>query len=279
MLPGLFALPVLGLAETTLEKIERTGVFSLGVREATPPYGWLNEQNQYVGFSTDIARMVIQKIEELLGISIQIDYIPVTGRTRIPLLLNGTIDLEAGATVITEEREDVVDFSFPFFCTSTCLLVARGSMIASVEDLAGKRVGGHRGGIEEIIISNLNETGRISPPATFIGYEEHSSGFTALASGLIDAYMSDAPILYGLRRSAPNPDDWKVVDPGVNVTLQAFPLRENDSDFRDIVNMVIAELYRSGQWLTLYEEYFVPEGFPPEPPPTLQVLIKMFALP
>src|SRR5271157_4263857 len=89
--------------ESTADRIKRTGVFNLGAREADPPYGFL-DKDKHVGFSTEIAERVHERLEKELKTSIKINYVAVTSRTRIPLLLNGTIDMEAGATVITKER-------------------------------------------------------------------------------------------------------------------------------------------------------------------------------
>ena len=115
--------------EDTLDRIKETGVFNLGVREATYPYGYLDANNNYVGFSTDIARKIHGYLEKELNMKIQLNYVVVTGRTRIPLLLNKRIDLEAGATVITKGREQVVDFSAPFFTTATMVVVPVDSPI------------------------------------------------------------------------------------------------------------------------------------------------------
>lgn len=259
--------------ETTLDKINRTGVFNLGARETTPPYGYLDKKNNYVGFSTEIAQRVQALLEKDLKKKIQIKYIPVTGRTRIPLLQNKTIDMEAGATVITKKREAVVDFSAPFFLTATFILVPADSSVKNAADLAGKRIGGHRGGLEEMLYTKkLVETGVLKKPAKFIGFENHTEGLTALQGGSIDAYTSDGPILYGLQKSTPDPGKWKVFDPEVNAFAQAFPMRENSSPFANIINLSVVEAFETGEWEALYQKYFVPVGLPKDKPANLAFL-------
>jgi|GEM_PF-238660 len=259
--------------ESTIDKIKRAGVFNLGARETTPPYGYLDKKNNYVGFSTEIAQKVHQRLEKELGQKIKINYIAVTGRTRIPLLQNNTIDMEAGATVITKKREAVVDFSAPFFLTATFILTSADSNIKNAADLAGKRIGGHRGGLEEMLYTQkLVETGVLNKSPRFIGFENHTEGLTALQGGSIDAYTSDGPILYGLQNSTPDPGKWRVFDPEVNAFAQAFPMRENSSSFANIINLSVVEAFETGEWEALYQKYFVPVGLPKQKPANLAFL-------
>lgn len=264
--------------ETTIDRIKRAGVFNLGAREADPPYGYLDKQSKHVGFSTEIAEKVHERLERELKTKLKINYIAVTGRTRIPLLLNNTIDMEAGATVITKEREKVVDFSLPFFLTATFILVPADSPIRKVGDLSGRRIGGHRGGLEETLYtSKLQKEGVFRSPVRFIGFENHSEGFTALQGGSIDAYSSDGPLLYGLQQKAPDPAKWRVFDPGINAFAQAFPMRENSSSFANFVNFTVVELCEGGAWQELYQKYFVPTGLPKELDDTLRFLLRFNA--
>jgi len=279
MLPGLVGSRKAGAAtaeESTLDRIKRTGVFNLGARETTPPYGHLDPQNKYVGFSTEIAQKVHACLENELKMKIKMNYTAVTGRTRIPLLQNQTIDMEAGATVITKTRDKVVDFSIPFFVTGTGIMVPEDSPIRTLEDLSGKRIGGHRGGLEEILYSKtLLKQGRIKTPVKYIGFEGHPEGLTALQGGSIAAYTTDAPVLYSLQKSAPDPGKWRIFDAKANVISQAFPLREDSSSFANLVNLTIVEVCESGHWEELYQKYFVPEGMPREKPENLGFLTRM----
>jgi glutamate/aspartate transport system substrate-binding protein len=251
--------------EDTLDKIKRTGVFALGARQSTPPYGYLDASNHWVGFATDIARAIHGNIEKELKTSIKLDYVPVTSQTRIPLLQNGTIDMEAGATVVTQSRIEVVDFAVPHFLTATEILVTAESPIRKLDDLAGKRVGVPQGGLESALYRSLNEKGRIKPAVTVIGFPDHPQGFTALQTGSIDAYSSDGPILYGLKDKSGDSAKWRVFDPGANTFLQAFPMRPESSRFKRIADLTIVRLFASGEWDKLYDKYFGPKGVAPFP--------------
>jgi ABC-type amino acid transport substrate-binding protein len=261
--------------ETTMDRIKRTGVFNLGVRDADPPYGFL-ENNKHIGFSTEIAERVHDRIEKELKSAVKINYVAVTGRTRIPLLLNGTIDMEAGATVITKDRVKVVDFSIPFFMTASYLIVPADSPIKRVADLSGKRMGGPRGGLQEMLFTKkLQAQGAFRSPVRFIGFENPSEGFTALQGGSVDAYINDGPLVYGLLKSTPDPTKWRAFDPNVDASPQAFPIRQYSSSFATLINLTIVDLCESGRWQELYQKYFVPVGLPKEPDDTLKFLIRL----
>ncbi|MFB3816856.1 MAG: amino acid ABC transporter substrate-binding protein [Candidatus Methylomirabilales bacterium] len=266
-------------AETTLDRIKRSGVFNLGVREADPPYGFL-DQGKHVGFSTEIAQKAHERLEKELKTSLKINYVAVTGRTRIPLLLNGTIDLEAGATVITKERVKVVDFSAPFFLTASYLIVPADGPVRRTADLSGKRMGGPRGGLQETLFTRkLQAQGMFKAPVRYIGFENPSEGFTALQGGSVDAYINDGPIVYGLLKSTPDQSKWRVFDAGVDASTQAFPLRQNSSSFATLVNLAIVDVCESGRWGELYQKYFVPVGLPKEPDESARFLVRMNSWP
>ncbi len=274
--PGCAKVESTGASEGTLERIKQMGTFNLGVNETMPPYGYLDAADHFAGFSTEIARKVHERLEQELQTPIKLNCVPVTSRTRIALLQNRTIDMEAGATVITRGRHNAVDFSIPFFLTTTCALVPAESPVASVRDLEGRRLGAPRGGLEEVLFTKrLLETAVFRGPVKYIGFEGHPEGLTALQAGAIEAYCTDGPILHGLRMAAPDPARWRVFDLDVNLSAQAFPLRQNNSRFTRIVNLTIVDLFANGLWQLLYEKYFVPLGYRKELPEPLALLRKM----
>jgi glutamate/aspartate transport system substrate-binding protein len=278
---GVLAAPAIARAddcvEDTLDRIKRTKKFNLGVRDATPPYGWKAADGTYQGFATDIARAIHETVSKELGMTIELTTTPVTGQTRLPLLQNQTIDMEAGATVITQARTRIVDFCLAHFLTSTEVIVPAGSSIKSLADLAGKRVGVPQGGLEEAAYRGLNAGKTLNPPVTTIGFPDHPQGFTALQTGSIDAYSSDGPILYGLKGTS---SKWRIFDAGINTFLQAFPIRPESSKFKHVADVTIATLCSDGRWMTLYEKYFGPKSHAPFPmTDTLKALVTMNSWP
>jgi ABC-type amino acid transport substrate-binding protein len=245
-------------SEDTLDKIKNAGVFNIGVREAAPPYGFKNANGEYLGFSTEIGKAVYDAVNKELGGAIKANYVAVTSQTRIPLLQNGTIDLEAGATVMTIGRSKVVDFSIPHFVTSTSALVPVNSPIKTVADLAGKRIGIPQGGLEAALFRAANEAGTFARAVKTIGLPDHSQGLTALQTGTIEVYATDEPILYEIAR---DPSQFRIVPLKMNATAQTLLIRPGSSKFKRIADQTIAQLCSSGQWETLYQRYFGDGGF------------------
>ena len=264
-------------AEDTLDRMKRTGKFNLGVRDATPPYGYKEANGQYSGFATDIARLVHQAVSKELGKTLELTYTPVTGQTRLPLLQNSTIDMEAGATVITQARTKIVDFVMPHFLTSTEVMVPADSPIHTLADLAGKRIGVPQGGLEEPAYRDLNAKKTLNPPVRTIGFPDHPQGVTALQTGTIDGYSTDGPILYGFLTDR---SKWRIVEININTFLQAFPIRPESSKFKHIADVTLANLFASGEWQTLYDKYFGPNSKSPFPvTDTLKAMMVMNAWP
>ena len=255
--------PALGRA---LDKIKRSGQFSVGARQGVFPFGYLDKSsNSWVGFSTELAREVHASIEKELKTTIKLNLVSVTSRTRIPLLQNGTTDLDAGTTVVTVGRDKVVDSSIPFFVTGLELLVPKGSPIKSYKDLAGKRMSTVQGGFDSDTYGELNKTGAISPAVNVIAYQDQPDAFQALVNGAVEAQSSDGVILAGLRQRAPKPDDWTIIDTRLTSELYAFFMRRSDSDFRHLVNATLVALFKSGGYQKYYDKYFGPHGGLPLP--------------
>lgn len=266
-----------GCEEDTLDRIKRTQTFNLGVRDATPPYGYKDANGKYVGFATELALAIYDAVNKELGGKIQLTETPVTGQTRVPLLLNATIDMEAGASVITQARAKVIDFPMAHFLTATAVLVPADSPIKSLADLSGKRIGVPQGGLETPAYRQMNEQKKWPSPVRVIGFPDHPQGVAALQTGTVDGYSSDEPILYGF---ATDRSKWRVVSLDFNTFLQAFLIRPQSSKFRAIANVTLAEAFAGGKWAALYDKYFGPSSAAPLPmSDQLKVLALMNAWP
>lgn len=256
---------VLGLAatgwpaESTLEKINRTGVFTVGTRTASPPFGYINKQNEWVGFSIDLAKLVHKNIEKKLNKSIKFELKESQPATRIPLITSGAVDLIAGTMTDTRARRDSVDFSLTFFVTGAQFLVKEGSPIRGIQDLAGKRVGAQQGSTNERLIRE-----RV-PQAQLVVFPDQPSGFTALVQGRVDTYTNDGIQLWGLKYKAPNPNEWKVVGDFYSNEPYGMAMRKNDSDFRAVVNNALMEAIEGGEYFKIYDKWFGPKTETPYP--------------
>jgi len=246
-------------AETTLEKIGRTGVFTVGTRTGSPPFGFINKQNEWVGFSIDLAKLVHANIEKKLGKSIKFELKESKPDTRIPLLSSGAVDLIAGTMTDTRSRRDSVDFSLTFFATGAQFLVKKGSPIRGIKDIAGKRIGAQQGSTNERIIREKH------PQAQLVVFPDQPAGFTALAQGKVDAYTNDGIQLAGLQAKAPKPDEWEIVGEFYSYEPYGMAMRKNDSEFRAIVNNTLMEAIEGREYFRLYEKWFGPKGEVPYP--------------
>jgi polar amino acid transport system substrate-binding protein/glutamate/aspartate transport system substrate-binding protein len=259
MAPWLALLLVAGtaapaLAETVLEKITRTGVLTAGTRTASIPFAFINEKNEWIGFSVDLLEAVRARLDKKLGKPVTLDKKEVTPATRVPLVANRTIDIECGSTTYTRGRDETVDFSMVFFMTGSQLLVKRGSGIRTLGDLAGKRVGATQG------TTNEKALRASQPRADVVTFQDHAAGLLALEQGKIVAYTTDGILLAGLAAKARNPRDYEVVGDFFSKDPYACILPENDSRWRDFVNHTLMELIDSGRYFALYDKWFGERG-------------------
>ena len=246
------------LAETVLEKIKRTGVLTAGTRANSIPFAFINEKNEWIGFSIDLLEAIRARLEKKLAKRIRLEKKEITPATGIPLVANRTIDVECGSMTYTRGRDETVDFSINFFFTGTQLLVKKGSGIKSVADVAGKRVGAAHASTGE---KNLRAS---QPKADVVIFQDHPAGLLALEQGRIVAYVSDGILLAGLTAKAKNPKDYEVVgflakDP------YSCSVPENDSRWRDFVNHTFMELIDNGKYFELYDKWFGERGVVPYP--------------
>jgi polar amino acid transport system substrate-binding protein len=265
----IFSLKGISAAETTLEKIRRTGVFTVGTRTGSPPFGYINQANEWVGFSIDLAQLVHKNIERKLGRPVKFELKESTPATRIPLLSSMAVDLIAGTITDTRARRENVDFSLTFFVTGGQLMVKKGSPIRGVKDIAGKRIGTEQGSTNEQVMRERY------PQAHLIVFQDQPSAFTALTQGKLDAYTNDGIQLWGLKYKAPNPDDWEVVGEWYTYEPYGMAMRKNDSDFRQVVNVSLMEAIEGGEYFKLYDKWF---GLKSETPYPLSPEIKTFLM-
>ncbi len=247
-------------AETTLEKIARTGTLTIGTRTGSPPFAYVNARNEWVGFSIDLVeQLVLRKVSEKVGKPVKLEKKESTPATRIPLLSSSAVDLIAGTMTDTRTRRDSVDFSLTFFVTGAQFLVKKGSPIKGIQDIGGKRIAAQQGSTNARIIRE-----RV-PTAQLREFPDQPSGFQALAQGQVDAYTNDGIQLAGLKAKAANPGDWEIVGDFYSYEPYGMALRKGDADFRSVVNNGLMEGIESGKFFEIYEKWFGPRGELPYP--------------
>ena len=209
-----------------------------------------------------MAELLAENLSKRFGKKITIKPFTVTPKTRIPMVVNGTIDAEMGSTTYTQKREKVADFSLIFFFSETTFLVAKDSGIKTLADLSGKRIGGARGTTNLMAVQKLAEEGKFSP-SNIVVVETHPQGMLALKSGKIDAYTTDRSLLEGLKMKDSDPDKWMTVDFAIAYEPYAYIVRQDDSEFRDFVNDTILWAIKTGKFYEIYDKWMGPQGLVP----------------
>jgi glutamate/aspartate transport system substrate-binding protein len=240
----------------TLEKIKEARAIAIGTRESSIPFSYYDEKNEVVGFAQDLANLVVAAVKKKLNMpDLRVKLVPVTSQTRIPLIQNGAIDLEAGSTTNNLEREQQVGFSDTFFIVSTRLLVKKGSGINDFSDLKGKNVVVTAGTTSERLIHALNDQKQMQ--MQIIAAKDHGESFLILQSGRAAAFMLDDALLAGERAKARNPSDWLIVGTPQSKEAYGMMLRKGDSEFKALVDEAIAEAERDGTAEKLYQKWFM----------------------
>src|SRR5713101_1814653 len=244
----------------TLEKIKSSGTLTIGTRTGSPPFAYVNKNNDWVGFSIDLVEQLVKpSVEKAVGRSIKVEKKESTPPTRIPLLTSNAVDLIAGTMTDTPERRQSVDFSLTFFVTGAQFLVKKSSPIKSIDSIAGKRVAAQQGSTNARIIRERVPTAKLQE------FPDQPAAFQALVQGQVDAYTNDGIQLAGLKAKAPKPDDWVVVGDFFSYEPYGMAMRKNDSDFRHAVNVGLMELIESGKYFDLYDKWFGPKSETPYP--------------
>ena len=252
------------LAQSTdpiLERIKAKGTITLGYRESSLPFSYLDDARKPVGYAIDLCMKVVDAVRQRLQMpALKVDYIAVNPQNRIALVANGTVDLECGSTVNSLGRQAQVDFSAPHFISTTRLLVRKGADIKEVEDLDGKAVALPINTTPERLIKALIEAKKLQ--VRIVPVRDNSEGFLALSTGRADAFSTDDILLYGLRKSAPTPADFEVVGRPLSFDPYGLMLQKNSTVFLSLVNATIARGVRSGELNASYDKWFAPMSVP-----------------
>jgi glutamate/aspartate transport system substrate-binding protein len=250
------ALPALALAQTsTLDKIKQNGSMTLAYREASIPFSYLDDKAQPTGFGFEICEKIAERVKTATGrADMKKQYQAVTSANRIPLLTNGTIDIECGSTTNNSERAKQVSFSINYFYTGTRFLVKSGTHIDKLKDLAGKTVVSTTGTTNYQILRRLNEEQNLG--INLIGAKDHAESALLVETGRAAAFGMDDILLYGLRAAARDPISLQVVGEPIQVEPYAIMVRKDDPAFKKLVDDTLAGMMKSGEFETLYKKWF-----------------------
>ena len=246
--------------EGTLDKIRKSGVLTIGTRTGSPPFAYINKDNQWVGFTIDLVEQLVKPaVEKEVGKPIKIEKKESTPPTRIPLLTSNAVDLIAGTMTDTPQRRESVDFSLTFFYTGAQFMVKKGSPIKSINDIGGKRIAAQQGSTNAKIIREKK------PDAQLREFPDQPAAFQALVQGQVDAYTNDGIQLWGLKAKAPKPDDWEVVGDFFSEEPYGMAMRKGDTKFKQAVDAGLKNGLESGKYMEIYEKWFGAKGEVPYP--------------
>lgn len=247
----------LTMAQTTgtLDKIKATGAITLGTREASTPFNFIDDSGNHAGFGWEISLRIAKRAQQEAGLAdLQINTLNLTPQTRIPLVANQTVDLECSSTTNNTERQKQVSFSNTFFVVGTRLLTRKDSGIHDFADLKGKTVVVEAGTTSERLLRTLNSEKDLG--ISILLSKDTISNFTTVETGRAVASMGDDIIFYGNIATAKKPDLWTVV--GTPQSLEAYGcmMRKDDPAFKKLADSVIAEMQKTGEMHKLYDKYF-----------------------
>jgi glutamate/aspartate transport system substrate-binding protein len=248
-------------AQDTLRKIKDTGSVTMGVRESSGALSYTLGDGKYVGYHIDLCTRVLADIQKQLGLQkLDIKYQPVTSQNRIPLVQNGTVDIECGSTTNNTARQKDVAFAVTTYVEEVRIGVKANSGINSIAELNGKKVATTTG-------TTSVQTLRKHQRAQNVKFDEvygkdHADSFLLLDSGRADAFVMDGQIVAGLIAKAKNPADFKIVGEVLSVEPIAIMLRKDDAAFKKAVDDSLKAMMKSGEIAKTYDKWFV-QPIPP----------------
>jgi len=243
------------LAQATLDKVKASGAITLAYRESSIPFSYLDDKAQPVGFGHEICLRIVDDVKKATGrADLKVNLQPVTSANRIPLLVNGTIDIECGSTTNNSDRAKQVAFATNYFYTGTRFLVKADSGIKSLADLNNKVLVSTTGTTNFRIMRNLITEQKL--PIELLGAKDHAESALLVQTGRAAAFAMDDILLYGLRASAQNPAELAVVGEPIQVEPYAIMLRRDDPAFKTLVDGTVAALMKSGEFERLYKKWF-----------------------
>jgi glutamate/aspartate transport system substrate-binding protein len=239
-----------------LKRIKERGVINMGHREASVPFAYIKDGNVQ-GYSIDLCNKFVEKIKATLKMpNLKVKHVPVTSQTRLALIANGTIDMECGSTTNNLTRQKQVDYLPVTFITGTKLASKKGSGITEIEDLNGKAIALAQGTTNEKAIKRVMKEKGIK--IKIVNVKDHPQGWLALTSGRVDAYATDDVLLYGLISKSKNPDKFQVSGRFLSYDPYGLMVPRDDSTYRRLGTVLLADLMRSGEMLEIYNKWFNP---------------------
>jgi glutamate/aspartate transport system substrate-binding protein len=240
----------------TLRKIRDSNTIVIGHRESSIPFSYLDDRQQPIGYAMDLCYRVVDALKKQLNLpSLQVKLNPVTSQTRIPLMTNGTIDMECGSTTNSLERQKQVAFSVSYYVTEIRMVTKANSGVKSLSDLNGKAVVTTTGTTSDRLIRE-HEKGKSIDVKNIYG-KDHAESFLMVETDRAAAFVMDDILLAGLVAAAKNPKDFVIVGETLRIEPYGVMLRKDDAPFKKLVDDTLSALMKSGEAEKLYIKWFM----------------------
>ena len=254
----------------TLKKIKDSGTITLGIRESSSPFSFLDDEQKPVGYSIDLCMKIVDAVKADLKMStLNVAMQPVTSATRIPLMANGTIDLECGSTTNNVERQQQVGFVDTTFVTANRFVSKKSANLSKLEDLKGKTLVSTSG------TSNLKEVTEINGARNLginvVPAAEHPAAFAMVETDRAAAFAMDDILLYGLVANAKTPANYVISPEAISIQPYGIMLRKGDAAFKKVADGAVVAVFKSGEINKIYAKWFLS----PIPPKNINLNVPM----
>jgi glutamate/aspartate transport system substrate-binding protein len=250
------AAPVLAQDSGTLKKVKDSGTITIGYRDASIPFSYLNDQQQPIGYAMDICYRIVDAVKKKLNMpNLKVALNPVTSSTRIPLMANGTIDLECGSTTNNAERKKQVDFGMTYFVIKYRYVAKKSSKMDTIEDLKGQTVVSTAGTTDIKALNELNSSKNMG--MNILSANDHPAAFLMVETGRAKAFLMDDILLSGLVANSKNPGEFHISTASLGLEPYSLMLRRDDPEFKKVVDDTMSQLYKSGEIEKIYNKWFM----------------------
>jgi glutamate/aspartate transport system substrate-binding protein len=254
----------------TLKKIKETGTITIGHRDASIPFSYYDDKQQVVGYAVELCLRIVDAVKnELKMPKLDVNYQLVTSANRIPLMGNGTIDLECGSTTNNVDRQKQVWFTNTHFVTANRWIAKKSSNINSLQDLKGKTVVSTAGTTNIKQITEINAAQNLG--MNIISANGHPEAFQMVETGRAVAFVMDDILLYSLAAQSRTPNDYAISKEALSVEPYGIMVRKDDAAFKKVVDAAVANVYKSGQINAIYDKWFLK----PVPPKGINLNVPM----
>jgi glutamate/aspartate transport system substrate-binding protein len=247
-------------ANDTIAKVKASGTITMGVRDSSGALSYTLGDGKYAGYHTEICQKIIEALDKQIGKKLEVKYQPVTSQNRIPLVANGTVDIECGSTTNNAARQKDVDFLHTTYVEEVRIATKANSGINSIKDLSNKTVATTTGTTSVQLLRKHERANNVDFKEVF--GKDHADSFLLLESGRADAFVMDGQILAGNIANAKNPADYKIVGEPISVEPIAIMVRKGDT-LKKFGDQVIDQMAKSGELSKLYDKWFV-QPIPPK---------------